>query len=68
MVPSVAGSDRGPLAMAATIVNGTAGTDVDSVSNSMSNPGKQPPKQSFANKVADGNRKQTGPANEGAPR
>lgn len=67
-MPSVAGSDQGPSNMAATMVNGSAGTDANSVSNSMSTPGKQPPKQSFANKVADGNRKQNGPVNDGAPR
>ncbi len=54
--------------MAAMMVNGSIGTDANSVNNSMSTSGKQPPKQSFANKVADGNRKQTGPANDGAPR
>jgi len=54
--------------MAATMVNGSAGTDASSVNNSMSTSGKQPPKQSFANKVADGNRKQPSPANDGAPR
>ena len=67
-MPSVADSHQGPPAMAATMVNGSAGTDANVVSNSMSTPGKQPSKQSFANKVADGNRKQPGPANEAAPR
>jgi hypothetical protein len=64
----VADSAKGPIAMAAMMVNGSIGTDANSVNNSMSTSGKQPPKQSFANKVADGNRKQTGPANDGAPR
>ena len=67
-MPSVADSDRGPSVMAATMVNGSASTDVNAVSNSMSTPGKQQPKQTFANKVVDGNRKQSGPVNDGAPR
>ena len=67
-MPSVADRDQGPLSMAATMVNGSAGTDANTVSNPISTPGKQPPKQSFANKVADGNRKQAVLVNDGAPR
>lgn len=54
--------------MAAMMANGSVGTDANSVNNSMLASGKQPPKQSFANKLADGNRKQTGAANDGGPR